>query len=168
MTYIIVDIETTGLDPLTCEITAIGLAIDGEIRVYAQNEKKNEKVILEDLWDLLNTFSTPLVLVGFNLEFDHTFLKIRSLKHNITICKFDKWKGLLDLRLALNANKFQKGTKLHDYCKGLNIENGDELDGAAMPKLFEMKAYDEIEKHLRWDMKSTQELFQRMQKCKII
>lgn len=159
MTSLIVDIETTGLDPLKDEIVCIGIYHKGPRILSSVNT--DEKTMLAAFWAAVNTIQ-PQALVGFNLDFDWTFLKLRSLKHGVKIRHFEKYKERTDLRLVLNPNTYQKGTKLSDYCAFLGIADGDEIDGSKVPELWKAGEYEKVHKHLEYDLVKTAELYRRM------
>ena len=177
MTIAIIDTETTGLNPMDARLVAIGLNIlhdDGVVeKVLITND--DEKQILEDFWGWIKFYNITK-LVGFNLDFDWQFLKLRSLYHRLKIRHFKKYDGRVDLRLILNSNKYQKGTKLTDYCRffGLDIED-DDFKGDAVPTLWkkyvedgDREALEEIAKHLDKDIDRTLELYKILVECGLI
>jgi len=82
----VIDIETTGLNPLEDKIIAIGIynLENGEIKILFGEEKD----ILKDFWGYIEENDIEQ-LIGSNLKFDWTFLKLRSLKHRIKIKYFE-------------------------------------------------------------------------------
>jgi len=159
--YFVVDVETTGLNPMENRIVAIGIT-DGKENTIIMYE--DEKQTLSEFWDYLNEKKAD-VLVGFNFDFDWQFLKLRSLKHRIKIKHFQKYKERYDLRQILNPDKYKKGTKLSDYLHFLDIPNGDKYDGSMIPEFWENKEYEKISEHLLKDIVSEYELFKIMKEC---
>lgn len=165
MTTLIIDTETTGLDPLKDEILCIGMHDGENVQIFstygAASGKIDEKLMLKRFWTYIESIQ-PKNLVGFNFDFDWTFLKLRSLKHGIKIRHFEKYTERTDLRLVLNSNAYQKGTKLSDYCAFLGIEDGDCIEGAQVPELWKAGEYEKVTKHLEHDVRKTAELYRRM------
>jgi len=172
----IVDIETTGLNPLKDKIIAIGIlffnGVEGDEKVAILNGHNAEKAMLMDFWKRLVDKKVEEIY-GFNFEFDWTFLKLRSLKYRVSIKQFTnktwlkeaKW---FDLRLILNSNRYMKGTKLCDYLAFLDIENGDKFCGADVPQLYEEGKIDEILSHLEHDIWGTYMLYKVMKGCGLV
>ncbi len=164
MNEVVVDVETTGLNPMNDRIVAIGIAgKDGNIIIM----KEDEKAMLEEFWDLLASKKAD-VLIGFNFDFDWQFLKLRSLKHRVKIRHYKKYKERYDLRQILNPDRYQKGTKLSDYLHFLGIPNGDEYDGSMVPEFWEKGEYEKISEHLLKDIKSEYELYKVMKECGLV
>jgi len=73
---LIFDLETTGLDPFSDQIVAIGYSLGGRTSVLMNGEK-----------EMLARFAEALKkadrIVGFNItDFDIPFLLIRCMKHS--------------------------------------------------------------------------------------
>ena len=175
MKVAIIDTETTGLNPMENRLVAIGIGRihdDGVIeKVIFMDD--DEKQMLGEFWSWINGVDK---IVGFNTDFDWQFLKLRSLYHRLKIRHFKKYDGRVDLRLILNSNKYQKGTKLTDYCRffGLDIED-DDFKGDAVPTLWkkyvedgDREALEEIAKHLDKDIDRTLELYKILIECGLI
>jgi hypothetical protein len=174
MTVAILDTETTGLNPMDARLVAIGIGIihdDGVIeKVILMDD--DEKQMLDEFWSWINGVDK---IVGFNTDFDWQFLKLRSLYHRLKIKHFKKYDGRVDLRLILNSNRYQKGTKLTDYCKffKLDIED-DDFKGESVPELWsryeegDMSARAEIRKHLDYDIDRTFVIYKILVECGLI
>lgn len=163
-TEIIVDVETTGLDPTNSELTAIGININGKITLFCRDKNKiTEKVILEQFWDKITEYINP-VMIGFNFLFDINFLRVRSQLHDVTqpVCSFsDAEVRLRDMRLILNPDKYAKGT-LTTYCKKYGIADGDTTTGKEMIGFWNNNELDKIAVHLRYDVEKELELWNKI------
>ena len=148
MTTFYLDIETTGLDPKKDKIITIqfqeldrytGKAI-GELTILKEWES-SEKEILEEFiskTNILDSYDFSFVPIGYNLGFEHDFIKIRSELNglpslDILHCPF------IDLRaigILMNAGQF-RGSGLSDITnkKGCGIQ---------IPIWYENKEYDQI------------------------
>ncbi len=171
MSVLILDVETTGLNEMQEKIIAIGVKFYDPITNTSEETKifynEDEKQLLQEFWDYLKRYRAG-VLVGFNLDFDWQFLKLRSLKHRIRIIHYKKYTERYDLRLILNPNRYQKGTKLSDYLTFFDIPNGDDTNGSDVPKLWQEGKIEEILSHLRKDVNSTFEIYKICKECGLI
>ncbi len=147
MAQFYLDIETTGLDPTKDKIITIQFQ---ELDRYT-GKAVGELVILKE-WDssekdILNEFISKtnilqggftFVPVGYNLNFEHNFLKIRSIVNNLPPIDILN-NPFLDLRaigILMNKGQF-KGSKLSDL-------TGKQEDGKNIPLWYESKDYERI------------------------
>lgn len=149
----IIDIETTGLQPVKDDNRVLAIGVDNAIIMHP-----NEKQSLTEFWEYLSTYTQ---LCGFNIDgFDIRFLLIRSVKHRVPVKRFTT----LDLRRILANNQYKAEGTLTDYCRIFGIEDGDELTGAEMIDAGQRwLAGDDasgalICSHLGWDLRKTKEL----------
>ena len=141
----VVDVETTGLDPLSHRIICIGIGtLDENIWVlYHPKEKK----MLKDFWKAVKKYEID-TLVGFNLEFDYRFLLLRSLKYDIAIPKRLKLVDIREILMIRNAS-------LKRLARFLGIGNHDRVSGYDVPELYEKKKIEDIINHVRSDVDLT-------------
>lgn len=150
----VIDIETTGLQPVKEDHRILAIGLD-DVIIMHQSEKRT----LEEFWESLEPYDR---LVTFNgTDFDIWFIVVRSIKHRIPIKKFSS----LDLRRLLgNGNWSVKGT-LNDYCKVFGIADDDDHDGSEMVELGrkwldgDNEAGERIREHLTWCLRKTSELY---------
>lgn len=166
-TYLIIDAETTSLDPsengrITC-ISTYNFDDAKTISFWGQDESK----LLSDFWNYVERLKTP-TLVGFNsASFDIPYLIHRSIVCEQKVRKYNH----IDLRLIANSfftsyNKMTKGNLaywaavlgIHQYTPG----------GAQMIALFLEKKYDEIKCHCEEDIMITKALYERLRLCGLI
>jgi len=162
MRSLVVDVETTGLNPFEDRLTVIGACYDGKVVSFSGDEKD----MLKEFWHF--TFKmNPHRLVGYNLPFDVSFIEIRSLLHNVEGIKFNKWKGYIDLmRFLLPWGSKVKFAKLQDFCDLLGFEGiKSDLKGADMPQLFKDGKIDTIVEHCEDDVLQTWRLMKRCEEC---
>ena len=159
------DLETTGLDPTTDRITAIGIKgknKDQEVEhVYADPD---ERKLLEEFWSFMDQQAVPPTLVTYNgVGFDLPFLRLRSLAHNLK----PKWLGNLDtidLMRVLFPYGAQNRSK-DDVCRALGIPQANGLTGKDMPGLWAEGKLDQIVEHCLDDIRRQWTLFQRMREA---
>jgi len=174
MTVAIIDIETTGLNPLQHRIVAIGVKLSDKDEIIMD---ESEYYLLVNFWNLVEKEGIEK-LIGFNIDFDWQFIKLRSLYHRLKVKHFRRYQGRVDLRQILNGSsgRYVKGTGLKDYCRFLGIDvPEDDADGKDVPELW--KAYEEtgneeykhkICEHLRRDLERTWELYKILVDCGLI
>lgn len=165
--YIVVDLETTGLDPYKgCEIIEIGITeiINGEIVKNYSRLIKPKNIIPNFITDITNIDNDMVkneecievilpkfreyigdrVIIAHNAKFDLKFLNYYLEKMNLN--PITKYICTLEL---LKQNKSYKGKnkKLETACKYYNIENINahraDSDTLATAKLF-LKIKEEV------------------------
>lgn len=152
---VVLDIETTGLNPLQDRIIAIGLKTKKCEAIFIEND---ESVMLDNFWNHLRQFDY-FRLIGFNVPFDARFLILRSLLHRIKV--IDIWGKLVDLRWILLHDKYAKGT-LNDFGVFLGIGtkyNG--FEGAHAQILWQQGKASELLNYLSRDLMMTFKIFVR-------
>ncbi|AAB98356.1 hypothetical protein MJ_0365 [Methanocaldococcus jannaschii DSM 2661] len=174
MAKAIIDIETTGLNPMEHRIVAIGVKL-GDRDIILMDE--SEYYLLVNFWDTVEKEGIEKI-IGFNIDFDWQFLKLRSLYHRLKIKHFRKYQGRVDLRQILNGSggQYRKGTKLVDYCRFLGIDvPEDDANGSEIPELWEKfeeegdeEAKRKICEHLKRDLERTWELYKILVDCGLI
>jgi predicted PolB exonuclease-like 3'-5' exonuclease len=179
--HIIVDIETAPiilieeyfelsskdklsmLNPIDSRIVAIGVKIDGENYILID---KDEKIILDAFWKLIEMQSDDSKIIGFNiLNFDLPFIISRCFNKNVKIMPLILKSDVIDIREQLNCFKYGavKGT-LKDYAHMCGIEKSD-VDGGDVARLVFEEQYDKISEYLSLDLDMTEALYNR---CKAL
>ena len=178
MTIAIIDTETTGLNPMGNRLVAIGVGFlddNGAMgKVILTND--SEETLLKEFWELVENESVDKI-IGFNTDFDWQFIKLRSLYYRLKIKHFKKYEGRVDLRQILNGSngRYQKGTKLTDYCRffGFDIED-DDFKGESVPELWNRyaegneDALSEITYHLEKDLDRTFVIYKILVECGLL
>ena len=149
--YLILDIETTGLDPLTSRITLIGCRWSYQYKFF---QKEDEKEMLRDFWNFLEEGNFDF-LVGWNIdEFDWKFLKVRSFLLEVPIKRYYKRRERIDLMWVLKTPKLRK---LEEYASLLGLKKSSENP----IKLFERKNFESLKAYNKRDLDITFEIFKR-------
>ncbi len=169
---VILDIETTGLEPLRDKIIVIGVmdVESGEIEIIDCSD--NEEMGLRAFWGCVESRNIDK-LYGFNIDFDWTFIKLRSLKYRIKMKYFKRYENRIDLRQILNSNRFAKGT-LKDYAEFLGLYINDDCCGHTVPELYELyklgneKALEDIIRHLKRDLERTKYIYDILVECGLL
>jgi DNA polymerase elongation subunit (family B) len=157
----IIDIETTGLDYFQDRIIAIGLAYEIKegikLKVFINED---EEQLLSEFWQFMEKLD-PTKIIGFNFEFDWSFIINRSLKYKIKMKYYRRYYERIDLRKILNTNNYAKG-RLIDYSQLFGIEEElkrkfpeKEKLGDKMKEAFENKDFKAIEFHVKLDVLRT-------------
>lgn len=168
VTYII-DLETTGLNPIEkLEINGIREIKQNKIICISilnleNNELKtflgeNEKDVLYDFWKYVGD---DCELIGFNINFDLNFLYVRSFLNNIKINIINE---MLDVRkLIYKYSDFGVG-KLSELSELTGLKSTTS-NGSQMLELYNNKNWNEIKRHCEEDILLTKHLFDR---CKFL
>ena len=147
------DIETTGLDPNKDKIITIqyqqldmntGKPI-GELIILKEWESSEKEIIKKFVIDskILDSYAFSFVAIGYNLTFEHNFLKRRAQINNLTEIDI-LTQPFIDLRaigILMNKGQF-KGS-------GLDKMTGKKNDGSNIPLLYNNERYDEITEYIK-------------------
>ena len=155
MTQYYLDIETTGLNPLEEQIITIqyqeldkntGEAI-GELKILKSWESSEKEILEKFISDskILDPYRFSFVPIGFNLNFENNFLKIRAEKHDLP--KIDVLNHpFLDLQIIgvmMNKGEF-KGSSLDKL-------TGKERNGSQVPVWYANKEFDKIMEYIKME-----------------
>ena len=167
------DIETTGLDAKKDKIITIqyqeldrqtGEAI-GELVILKEWESSEREIIEKFVKEtkIDSNYAFDFVPTGYNLTFEHNFLKERTAKHSINPLDILS-KPFIDLRaigILMNKGEF-KGS-------GLDKITGKETDGRLIPEWYNTKQYTRIIQYIENETKSFLEfnawLYKEMPNC---
>mgnify|MGYP001161100666 CR=1 FL=1 len=142
------DIETTGLDPKKDKILTIqyqelnrntGEPI-GELKILKEWESSEKEIISQFLTNtnVLDNYAFSFVPVGYNLNFEHNFLRERTKINGLQIVDILN-KPFIDLRvigILMNKGEF-KGS-------GLDKLTGKEGEGSNIPIWYNNHEYEKI------------------------
>jgi DNA polymerase III alpha subunit (gram-positive type) len=149
------DVETTGLDPNVDEILTIqfqelgrnnGEAI-GDLVILKAWESSEEEIIRRFLSEtsFLDSYAFSFIPVGYNLVFEHNFLKRRAEVHGLPEIDILN-KPFIDLHtigIMMNGGEF-KGS-------GLNKITGKDRDGMMVPVWYKVGDYDKIIEYIEME-----------------
>ncbi|MBT7102241.1 hypothetical protein HN935_01895 [archaeon] len=149
------DIETTGLDPDVDEILTIqyqelerytGEAI-GPLVILKAWESSEKEIIERFLRDsnFSDAYAFSFISVGYNLVFEHNFLKARSAKYGLPEIDILN-KPFIDLHtigIMMNRGEF-KGS-------GLDKITGKDRDGMMVPVWNKVGDYDKIVEYIEME-----------------
>jgi predicted PolB exonuclease-like 3'-5' exonuclease len=151
---IVVDLHTTGTDPFKDFITAISCKwLEGE-KIFTGTEEDN---VLRDFGNFLEKEQFKR-LVGFNINnFDIPFLKLRCLKHNVSLGHLAI--EYMDLRVVLANNRDRVKGRLCDYKKLLDIT--EEYPKMGVNIYWSPEVLSKYEDVLLDDVRTTWALYER-------
>ena len=146
MKEIILDLETTGLDPNEDEIIAVGLsdAWCWEPKIFVRRPGEPEMWFLGRI---IKHIPADALIVGYNVGFDIDFLRTRYPRFEST-----RYIDLLYHIVELYGRRMRlkEATKLYFPC----VDNGD-VDGNKVPELWERGETEPIRRHLEADIYRT-------------
>lgn len=170
LNYLVFDIETTGLNPLTDRITTIGYCIDGNTTsIYEEQEEQTIKLFLDVLDKCSHEFC--LKLSGYNINaFDIRFLFLRAIKYGLLkpesyfykvfIGAFNNFNNPLTLDL-MDFFTFKKFTQQRVHLQealiflGLPLKTGtgeQAIDLFKEGKILELQRYVENDAKVEWEL----------------
>jgi len=142
------DIETTGLDPKLDKILTIQYQelerntgeAKGELVILKEWESSEKEIIQKFISDtsILDDYAFSFIPIGYNLGFEHSFLRQRAILHNLPPIDILN-NPFIDLRavgIIMNNGEF-KGS-------GLDKLTGKESTGRNIPIWYNDKEYDLI------------------------
>jgi len=155
---LILDIETTGINPLASRITAIGLLFKNNERPFIIMRESEKEMILE-LKRILDGENAPGTIIGWHIkDFDVPFIKIRALKYRIPL-----W---IDARIIDLSFYFEKPERIHmkDLAEFLGIEH-IKTASVLMPDAFHDGNFKKIEEHLKDDLLAVKRIWEIWNEC---
>lgn len=153
---IVIDIETTGLDPFTHRIIGVGV-FNINSKTVDVKFSKDESELIRTFWDYYMRATT---IIGFNIKrFDIHFVAIRSLKHGIELP--DVPKRVIDILEILSFNQQKKMRRLSTVANFLGIDVKDR-DASQIPSMWEEGRIEELEEYLKKDLELTADIYQKM------
>lgn len=156
--FVVLDIETTGLDPFSDKIIGFGLADEKKILVRVSMD---EKVLLRDIWENISN----KIVIGYNVKnFDFHFLKIRSLKNDIAVKKVS---NVVDLLEILGMNNSYKRKSLNFLLEFLDF-NTKPFSGAKIPEFLERGEIKKIEMYIEEEIKALLKLIKKLKDCGLL
>ena len=156
---IIVDLETTGLNPFECKVISIQTKKGSQVSVWKEWDS-DELSIIERFLRFLRSVSGDEVILGYNnLKFDIPFIyqrlsaydKLDRTIYNLLYNK--KW---LDLYQFLGDDYRSMDTWLKRI--GLS-KSSTGITGKDVPKLYLDRKYDVIERYVLEELEMCEKLF---------
>lgn len=156
--YVILDLETNGLDPFIHKIIGYGIYKSEEIFIEIN---ENEKKLINEIWNKIS----GNIIIGFNIKkFDMFFLKIRSLKYGI---KVEKNLQIIDLMEVLEINSKNKRKSLNFIAEFLGIKPKP-FSGYKIPELWEDRKFDEIRNYIKEEIEILVKVVEYLKKCNLL
>ena len=179
MSKIILDCETSGVSPvvkifdkITGEVTrehkrllcisVLNLDTNEMRSFYGEDEKQ----FLIDFFKYLSKEVSLDEILGFNINFDINFIRIRSFYHNVKISDNFTWNIVTDLRKTISDEEYAVGTlKFWGEVCGVNAVSED---GSKMLELYAKKDWQKIKEHSEEDVKISLAVYNRCKECGLI
>jgi len=183
LNYIILDIETTGINTFKDEIICIGLLDDRDIimQYYTSNKNKNdhngnntthysfrssdEYNLLCDSLKMIKIIN-PKHLVGWKIsKFDIPFIRSRLLKYDmVEYIKYINKLNIIDLSDFLKDFVVKSDHIRSDYLSELlGIDIIDDIHGSDVPYLYKIGIIDKILEHNRKDLLRTKIFYDKLE-----
>jgi DNA polymerase elongation subunit (family B) len=151
------DIETTGLNPLSDQITCIGIRTDKADEYVLSGE--DERQLLERLLDKIITVQVDpqhfYLLTKNGKKFDLPFLLVRAAKHDLCM------NILFDFQHIDVHDMTYRWISLDDFATILNTPNKSGSGKKAI-ELFRQKRFAELEKYCMNDCKVLDAVFDKL------
>jgi hypothetical protein len=145
------------LDLDLLRIVAIGVKTERAENAAIIRDPEREAAALDWFWKVAENRT----LIGFNISsFDLLALLRRSLYLGVTTPRLRTTRytvgeagEVVDLADILSFNRIEHKHSLPFYCKRFGIEHKDTVRGADIPMLVTMKQWEQVEAHVRSDVK---------------
>ena len=159
---IIVDVETTGLNPFESKIICIQTKRGNHICIRKE-WKAGELAVISDFLDFLRTVSGDEIMLGYNnLKFDVPFIAQRLSAHGehdrdtYNLLYNKKW---LDLYQFLGDDY----RSMDSWLRMLGLSKSTSgIRGKDVPQLYMAKKYDLIERYIVDELHTCEKLFQEL------
>lgn len=157
--YMVLDAETTGLEPETYILTAVGIGSSPkDVEVHHIEADEEEPELIRWIRKKISSYDTKNV-VAWNAKFDFRFIRTRAMIQG----EVDPLRGyeMVDDEVWFGKFTKMKGKSLEHVARvlGLGTKAGK---GFEMPKLYHKGKYGEIMEHCRKDVELTIKLHKRM------
>ena len=163
---VIIDIETTGLDPFSDRIVAIGIKRGNNVRVFI-DEKENQ--ILRDFYNFILKFPDPLtsqILIGYNIQnFDIPFITARTIRIGYSVeASYLRRMYRADLMTIVTRylNTRNRNLSLRAVADFLGIEVNDSVSGSDIPQLWQEGDFNAIIEHCISDLSVTAQVYEKL------
>lgn len=168
---VILDIETTGLNPFEDRIVAIGVDfLEGDPEVFTS---KHEHDILWNFFHALAEFVSQTrdagkepVLIGYNIQnFDIPFITARAVKYGYGRDAYHLrrlYRADLMRIVTYYMNTRNRNLSLRDVAEFLGIKAKDSVCGSDVPQLWEKGDVAAIESHCLSDLNLTLQLLLKL------
>lgn len=157
--YVVLDSETTGVEPETYILTAVGIgSTQDDVEVYHIEDNDEEPELIKWIGGKLDSYSTKNV-VCWNAQFDFRFIRTRAMIWGIP----DPLRGYEMVDDALWFKKFTEMDRnnLEHVARALGM--GTKVGrGHEMPKLFHQGKHDKIVDHCKRDVELTIRVHERI------
>lgn len=165
---IILDLETSGLSPFGGRIFAIGM-MDLDTKEVSIFLEKDEDYLLKQFIKALNK-SKEIRIIGYNLSFDLSWLKLRMLKYGLVSFFYRDvhWVDLMDVLMSLESGENVPRRRLSDWIEYFGFEDGDKSRGFSMLSFWESNQYEKIKDHLKNDLNKTFLIYERLKTCGLV
>ncbi len=162
MKYIL-DIETTGLDPLNDEVTAIGIKPVGKKPIiFIRDSNNTEGDILHAFSEWLPPMLSAAKFITHNgISFDFPFLLIRGYVYDIDLRELKMHDNMDTMKIT------SRWISLNDMAKILNVEQKSGK-GSFAPKLFKEGRINELRRYLEQDLKVTENVYLKLKELKTL
>lgn len=157
--YVVLDCETTGLEPGTYILTAVGIGRSpDDIEVSHIESDDDEPDLIRWVEEKLSSYDTKNV-VCWNAKFDFRFIRTRAMIQGMT-------DPLRNSKMVDDALWFKKFTEMDRHnlehvarVLGIGAKTGK---GHEMPKLYYEEKYDQIVEHCKKDVELTIRVHKRI------
>lgn len=162
MAELIIDIETTGLEPDENRIICIAIRDLQRERTYCY-EDSNEKDMLEGFFSFIEA-RDPDCWIAYNTPFDRRFLFVRAAKYGVdgrgffSITYEDLMPILKNGGYCYSSNN-SKG--LGEWAKFF-LGEGKMMDNGSVPEKYEKGKIQEIKDYCRDDVEITAEIWKKV------
>lgn len=162
MAELIIDIETTGLEPDENRVICIAIRDIERGRTYCYHDE-DEAAMLEEFFLFIER-RQPDRWIAYNTPFDRRFLFVRAAKHSINARGFFSitYEDLMPILTNGGYCYSSNNTKGLDQWAEFFLGEGKIMENGSVPEKYEQGKVQEIKDYCRDDVRITAEIWSKV------
>jgi DNA polymerase elongation subunit (family B) len=162
MTELILDIETTGIDPTENRIVCISVKDTARDRIYSFQEE-DESSLLTKFFLFVNRRNVERI-VAYNTPFDRRFIAARAALHNVETSGFleIEYEDLMSVLTNGGYCYSRNDTHSLDEWAEFFLDEEKLMEGGSVPEKYEEGKIEEIVEYCEQDVEITHQIWEKV------